>query len=104
MILPFLLGIMVMGFLGFRASNYEPKAATAEVERVQGILVFINARPVMEYEYLGTVESPSVVMSSTYPSLMPLMVKRTVEKYPDADGMIFAPGTISRADAIKFKK
>ncbi len=37
--------------------NYQVKKATAEVESYENILIFSDNKPVMEYEYLGTVKS-----------------------------------------------
>ncbi len=95
--------IMVMSLAAFTVVEYQVKNSTAEVEQVSGVYVFVNSKPVHEYEYMGTVKSAGVVMSKDYEDLMPKMVKRAIKEYPKADAVIFKNGEIYEADVIKFK-
>lgn len=52
-----LIGLSLVLLVAFAAINYEPKKATAEVEQMQGLYIFTDSKPVLEYEYLGTVKS-----------------------------------------------
>jgi hypothetical protein len=99
----FIIGIFLLSLFSFKIISYEPRNNTAEVEQIQGVNVFIGSRPVKEYEFLGNVKSGGVVMSKDYEDLMPKMVKKAVEKYPKADGVIFKGGSIYECDAIRFK-
>ena len=93
---------IMMGAVAFKMS-YEPKNSTAEVEQIQGASVFINSKPIKEYEFLGNVKSAGIVMSKDYEDLMPKMVKKAIKEYPKADGVIFKGGSIYECDAVKFK-
>ena len=55
--LGFLLGVAVTSLIAFKVANYEVKPSTSEVNRIEGLLIFTDCKPVMDYEYLGTVKS-----------------------------------------------
>ncbi len=87
----------------------EADKALARVEQVQGLYVFTDSRPVAEYDYLGTVNAPGVVMSSSqmqYPPVRDALIKRGRQKYPEANGIIlhFVSGSSDKADLIRFKQ
>lgn len=101
-IIAFVAGIAIVSLFSFKLI-YEPKKSTAEVETVQGVYVFTTSKPVKEYEYLGNVQCGAVVMSKNYEDLMPKMVKKVKDKFPNADGVIFKNNMIYECDVIKFK-
>jgi len=83
---------------------FEPTKATATVDFVQGVYVFTDSKPVLEYDYLGTVtikRSPD----PQYNGVRDKLIKTAKEQYPDAEGLIFTlrTGSVDMADAIKFK-
>ncbi len=65
-ILGTLLGISLSGLFAFTIMSYEIKKSTGEVDQFQGLYIFVNSKPVMEYEYLGTVKSSAAIGDSQY--------------------------------------
>lgn len=84
------------------------KKNVATVEQVQGIYVFMDAKPVKEFEYLGTVQATGAfsVRSPQYESVRDILIKRIKKEYPQADGIILKlkDGDTDKADAIKIKE
>ncbi len=105
-IFAFLAGITFTALLSFTIVNYQIKESTAEVNELQGLKIFVDSKPLTEYEYLGTVTSNMYMGSSQYTSKRDRLIKLTKKKFPSADGVIFAfkTGSADRCDAIKFKK
>jgi len=105
LILGSIIGIILSTTVAFTLANYEPKKSTGEVEQMQGLYIFTDSKPVLEYEYLGTVKA-SMGMDSQYQGVRDKLVKKAKKDYPDADGLImqFKSGGTDKCDAIKFKK
>lgn len=97
------IAIAITSFTAFKIAVYEAKKNTAEVEQVQGISIFVSSKPVLDFEFLGNIKCGSIVMNKDYEDLMPKMVKKALEKYPNADAVIFKGGSIYECDVIKFK-
>jgi len=76
---------------------------TGEPAKQEGLYIFILSTPTDEYEHLGTVKSPGVVMSKDFEDLLRTMVKRAKKEHPNADALLFNTGTIYTCDAVKFK-
>lgn len=100
------LGFFVLSIFAFTVVSYEPKHATAEVEQLQGLYIFVDSKPVLEYEYIGTVKSTFSLGGSQYTDVRDRIIKKAKKDYPQADAIIisFKAGGTDRADAIKFKK
>ncbi len=102
----FFLFVLIAVLSAFTAINYEIKKESAEVERVQGLYVFVKAKPLKEYEFLGTVTGPAV-SSHEFDVLLEKFIKRVKEKYPDAEGIVFDGGIRqshnTKVSVIKFK-
>lgn len=102
-----LVGVALSSLLAFKAgSNYESKNSTAEVEQMQGLYIFTDARPVKEYEYLGTEKANfSLMGSGQYQDVRDKLIRKIKKEYPKANGIIFQfkDGGTDRADAIQFK-
>jgi hypothetical protein len=96
------IGFSLTAIVAFKAANYEPKKATAEVEQMQGLLVFIHSKPVVEFDYLGSF-TPNVVPSTNAKPIINHMIKKGKEKFPTADGIIFTDDQLGKVDLIKFK-
>ncbi len=95
----FIAGIVISGLFAFKAANYQLKKSTAEVETYQGLLIYTDCKPVMEYAYLGT-EKVSIAWSGKYDEVKNILIKNAKKNHPNADGIIISSG---KADAIKFK-
>lgn len=105
-ILGSLIGIGLSTLVAFTVATYDPKKSTGEVEQFEGYYIFVDSRPVMEYEYLGTVKGPSLSMGSgQYTAVRDKLIKRAKKDYPRADALIFTfkDGGTDKVDAIKFK-
>lgn len=99
-----LIGAVLVLFTAFAFKPlYEPKNNTAEVNRVSGVYIFVDCSPVKDYESLGTVKCPLITNSKDYEDLMPKMVKIAKKEYKDVEAVIFNPGSIYTAEAIRFK-
>lgn len=95
------LGISISLLLSLQ-STYSAKKSTAEVDQVQGIYVFIESKPVLEYEYLGNVKN---TFAKSITDSRDKLVKKAKETFPNADGIIirYKDGGTDQADVIKFK-
>jgi hypothetical protein len=100
----FLIGISMTTLFAFVASNYQAKRATGEVEQMQGLYIFTDSKPVLEYEYLGTVKA-TFGLDSQYQGVRDKLIKKAKSDFPEADALImqFKSGGTDRCDAIKFK-
>lgn len=95
-------GLSLTTLLAFKVASYEAKKSTCEAEQIQGLYVFIHAKPVNEYEYLGSF-TPAMVPSSNAKPIVNYMIKKGKEKFPSADGIIFTDDELGKVDMIKFK-
>lgn len=103
-ILGSMIGISLTTLVAFAIANYEPKKATGEVEQMQGLYIFTDCKPVLEYEYLGTVKA-TFSMDSQYQGVRDKLIRKAKKDFPNADGIIlqFKSGGTDKCDAIKFK-
>ncbi|MFM2292697.1 MAG: hypothetical protein RIS29_2510 [Bacteroidota bacterium] len=100
------LGVSLTALTAAGVSDYIVKKKTAEVNQIQGLYVFTDSTPVMEYEYVGTVSGNAISFGSgQYEPVRNSILKKTKQKFPEADGVILhlLNGGIDKADAIKFK-
>ena len=104
-ILGSLVGITLTSLVAFTVANYEPKNSTAEVDQIQGCYVFVNSKPVKEYEYLGTVKLSLTLGSGQFQDVRDKLTKKAKKEYPQANGLIlnFYDGRTDKCDVIKFK-
>lgn len=102
--LPMILLFSVVILSGYVADVYKAKKQTAEVEQLQGVYIFTNSKPVLEYDFLGSIKV-GVAMSADYQTIRNKLMKKARKDYPRADGLIFYfnKGQADRCDAIKFK-
>jgi len=87
-ILGAILGFSISALFAFTVMNYEPKKSTAEVDQIQGYYIFAKGKPVKEYEYLGTVNGPTIG-NHEFDNLVELMVKNAKKDFPQANALIF---------------
>jgi hypothetical protein len=105
-ILGVLIGLTLTTILAFNRANYEPKKSTAEVNSIEGLLIFIDSKPVLEYDYLGTVKSNTGGLGNPqYEGVRNRLIKNAKKEYPNADAIILQLnyGQTDKADVIKFK-
>lgn len=94
-----LLGISFTALVGAGVEAYTVNKKTAEVETFQNICVFMDSKPVMEYEYLGTVKM-TIALTGKYSEVRDFLIKTAKKKYPACDAIIIDRGI---ADVIRFK-
>ena len=103
----FIFAILILALLASFTNivTYEAKKSTADVEQFQGLYVFTNSKPVMEYDYLGTVKSTGMFQDANYVSVRDRLVKRAKKDFPTADGIILdlKRNAADQASVIKFK-
>lgn len=102
-----LLGVALTALIAFKVATYEAKPSTSEVNRIEGLLIFTDSKPVLEYEYLGTVKSNTGGFGNPqYEGVRNRLINNVKKEYPQAEGaiMYLNYGQADKADAIKFKK
>lgn len=104
--------ILILGFFALSftsvnngSSNSPPEKSTAQVNQVQGLYIFTDSKPVLEYEYLGTVKAALTLRSPQYTDVRDKLIRKAKEEFPGAEGVIlnFKTGASDQADVIKFK-
>lgn len=99
-------GIILIGlaatFTAFQ--TIEQRKDIAAVNKIEGYYIFVDSKPIADYEYLGTVES-KFARTPQYTDVRNKLIKAAKEQYPRADGLImtFVTGTKDKAEVIKFK-
>lgn len=102
-ILCFCMGILL---LSFSKIEFQPKSTTADVQKLNGMAVFIESEPVLDYESLGEIKYEGTFgVSGQYQEVRDALIRKARKKHKDADGIIirFCNGCTDRADVIKFK-
>lgn len=96
-----LTALLAVSLIAFKTPVYELKKFTAEVEQEEGVYVFYRSKPIAEFEYLGTYKI-GMVWDDKPRLLFNKLIKKTKEKFPNADGVII-DNDMGKCDAIKFK-
>lgn len=76
--------------------------ATAIVDQVEGIYVFVDSKPVAETNYLGSV-SITFSVSGDNEELKKQLVKKAKSKYATAQAIIINSASFDKAEVISFK-
>jgi len=99
-----IIGIGITAMVGAGLEGYVVKKNTAEVNTEMGLYIFTESKPIMEYDYLGTVKT-SISWTGYYPELKSILIKKVKKDYPQANAIIinFKNGGDAYADVIKFK-
>ncbi len=92
-------------FFAFTSISYEMKSSTAEVEQVQGLYIFTNAKPVKDIVYLGTVEVSGRVKNPQYTNVRDALIELAKKNYPTGTALVLSlnAGGVDKADVIQFK-
>lgn len=76
----------------------------ANVEKTNGLYIYIGSTPAGEYETLGPVEGGFVVKNYKADWVVPYMAKRAFKAHPTADGLIlYINKNLLSGVAIRFK-
>ncbi|MBK8086847.1 MAG: hypothetical protein IPK31_02100 [Chitinophagaceae bacterium] len=109
-LLGILIGLFLTFMVAFNIATYQANKSSAEVDQINGCFLFVNSKPVLPYDYLGTVELTKKDVRKTpgtgqYQHARDLLIKKIKEQFPQAEGIIFNfhDGGIDKADALKFK-
>jgi len=86
-IVAFTFGACVVALLSFKTKDFEPHASYAEVNKIDGLYMFTDSKPLTDYDTLGVVEI-GFVTGTQYESIRGNLIKRAREKYPNANGLI----------------
>lgn len=82
-----------------------PKKNLAEVNQYSGVYVFIDCKPVREYEFIATMKKAVAVNSAM--EAIKKYAAMAKKEYPDCDAIIFHDVVMSLSkdqfDVIKFK-
>lgn len=99
-------GLVLIGsatlFSSFQAG--ETRKDIAVVNKIEGYYIFVESKPMADYEYLGTVES-KFARTPQFIDVRNALIKKAKEQYPRADGLLmtFVTGSKDKAEVIKFK-
>jgi len=98
--------LVIVCAVGFSTNHYTSDKATATVNQVNGLYLFVDCTPVSEYKYIGSVKYSSIVQTNPqYTVIRDALIKRVKKDWPDANGVMFhfSSGSADRADAILIK-
>jgi hypothetical protein len=103
-LLSFLFGCCLTIIFAFNIDSFKPNYSTAEVSKIDEILVFSDCKPVMPYDILGTVNL-GFVSGTQYETIRKNLIKRAKKSYPTADGIILNlnKNGLDNCNVIKFK-
>ena len=103
-LLSFLFGCSLTIILAFNTDSFKPNYSTAEVSKIDEILVFSDSKPVMPYDSIGTVNL-GFVSGTQYETIRKNLIKRAKKSYPNADGIILIlnKNGLDNCNVIKFK-
>lgn len=102
----FIAGLVFAGLFSFThlQTAYDARKSTAEVEQYQGIYIFTDCKPVLEYEYIGKVTA-FWIAKTDYETVRDEITRQVKKKQKDANAVIlhFSEGSYT-GDAIKIKE
>ena len=101
-------GLAITAMVAFRVTNYKPsdeiKKDYASVNQVSGVFVFLQSRPLADYEILGTVKKTGIVWTGKPKEMQSILIRRAKRDYPSCGGIIFDDISMDHATVIQFKK
>jgi len=101
-VLLFSIGIAIIIAFAFRPTD-QVKKDYASVNQVSGLYVFIESKPLADYEVLGTVKKTGMVWSGKAKEMQSILIRRAQDDYPKCEGIIFDDIAMDHATVIKFK-
>ena len=89
----------------FRCIAFKKSASTnkAEVNSIQGMMIFTDSKPVADYKYIGTVSLSAISFNEQYQEVRDKLIKKAKKQYPDANAIILQLSNDgnNKADVIK---
>lgn len=79
------------------------KKSSAEANLVDGYYIFMQCKPLHEYEVIGTVKKTGVTWSGQPSEMYNTLIRRMKKEFPKADGIIFDDVEMEHATCIMFK-
>jgi hypothetical protein len=98
----YLLLIVILFSISSKAQT-QSKKDIASVEQAQGMFVFLQSKPLAEYEVLGTVKKTGLVLTGSPKEMYRILLRRAKKDYPNCDGIIFEDIDMEHATCVKFK-
>ena len=99
-----LFSILIITVVGFSKNTSEK--ATATVNQVNGLFIFVDCTPVSDYNYIGSVKYNSIMQRNPqYTVIRDALIKKVKKDWPNANGVMFhfSSGSADKADAIFIK-
>ena len=81
----------------------QSKKDIASVEQAQGMYVFLQSKPLAEYDVLGTVKKTGLVWTGSPKEMYRTLLRRAKKDFPNCDGIIFEDIDMEHATCVKFK-
>lgn len=101
----FSFGLVLASLPAFKAYEYQVRMSTAEVEKVDGLYIFTDCKPVLPYDSIGAVDA-GFVTGTQYETIRDNIVKRVNKLYKDADGIVinYNKKGIDIGTVVKFRE
>ena len=93
---------VIIALFAFKPSE-QFKKDYASVNRISGLYVFIESKPMADYDVVGTVKKTGLVWNGRGKEMLDILIRRAQKDYPDCDGIIFDDIMMDHATCIKFK-
>ncbi len=94
--------ILIVFGLFLTAFKITSNKGTAIVEQKEGLYIFMLSKPVVEFDYLGSVKK-GLALTGQPGEMLNSMIKKVKKEYPTADGIIFTSMSMDKADAVLLK-
>jgi hypothetical protein len=107
------IAVMIFALAGFglvafdahlQGNSNRTETDLARVDQAQGLNIFIQSKPMARYDVLGTVKKTGLVWSGRPKEMYNTLIRRALNDYPNADGIIFDDIDLDHATVIKFAK
>lgn len=72
------------------------------IDQREGIYIFILCKPQLDYEFLGTVKTDTIIIES-HNEMLNMLLKHCKKEYPDAEAIIISDIKMEQADCIRLK-
>lgn len=90
--------------LSFNVKKLSQEYSKAEANKIEGLYIFCDSKPIMPYDSIGTVEI-GFVSGTQYQSIRDNLIKRSKKQYQNFDGLILhlSKKGVDNCTVIKFK-